>query len=307
MKNKIAAILMAVGLLGSCFMGCSSTDTGSGKEGQAAEPGQVGEESLDSLPEAASDSQQVQGTIADPGQGTGSGETSETAPGSTPASTPDPTPEPQPEITLVMVGDILLHTRVAESGKLEEGGYDFSAVFDEMRDEIQEADLALVNQEVIIGGEELGISGYPAFNAPYELGDALVEAGFDVVLHATNHAMDKGKRGIVNCLAFWEENYPDIAVLGIHGSEEDKQEIYLYEQDGIKIAILNYTYGTNGIPMPGDMPYAVDMLEREQIISDLQKAEELADFVIVCPHWGTEYTLKETEVQQDWRKPRHES
>lgn len=218
----------------------------------------------------------------------------------TPESTSGPTSESRPEITLVMVGDILLHTRVAESGRLEEGGYDFSAIFDEMRDETTAADLALVNQEVIIGGEELGVSGYPSFNAPYELGDALAEAGFDVVLHATNHALDKGGRGVMNCLAFWEENYPDIAVLGIHGSEEEKREIYLYEQDGIRIAILNYTYGTNGIPMPADMPYAVDMLEREQVISDLQRAEELADFVIVCPHWGTEYILQETEFQQEW-------
>ena len=81
------------------------------------------------------------------------------------------------EITLVMVGDILLHTPVAKSGLLAEGGYDFSAVFEEMKEEISAADLALVNQEVIIGGEELGITGYPAFNAPYELGDALAEAG----------------------------------------------------------------------------------------------------------------------------------
>ena len=169
-----------------------------------------------------------------------------------------------------------------------------------MQDEIQGADLALVNQEVIIGGAELGVTGYPSFNAPYELGDALAEAGFDVVLHATNHALDKGGRGIVNCLAFWEESYPDMAVLGIHGSEQEQQEIYVYEQDGIKIAILNYTYGTNGIPMPADMPYAVDMLERERVISDLRRARELADFVIVCPHWGTEYTLQETRAQREW-------
>lgn len=205
-----------------------------------------------------------------------------------------------PEITLVMVGDILLHTPVAESGRLENGGYDFSAVFTEMKDEIQAADLALVNQEVIIGGEELGVSGYPAFNAPYELGDALADTGFDVALHATNHALDKGKKGIQNCLSFWRENYPDMAVLGIHDSEAAQQEIYVYEQDGIKIAILNYTYGTNGISLPSDMPFAVDMLEKEKVAADLGKARELADFVVVCPHWGTEYVLNATKEQEDW-------
>jgi len=204
-----------------------------------------------------------------------------------------------PEISLVMVGDILLHTPVAESGWNGEE-YDFSAVFAGVKEEIQEADLALVNQEVILGGEELGISGYPAFNAPYELGDALAEAGFDVVLHATNHALDKGKRGVENCLSFWQESHPEMAVLGIHGSEAAQQEIYVYEQEGIRVAILNYTYGTNGIALPEDMPYAVDLLVREQVEADLHRAGELADFVIVCPHWGTEYVLDAVKEQEDW-------
>ena len=221
-------------------------------------------------------------------------------PESKPEPTQEPTPTPAPEITLVMVGDILLHTPVAESGKTDEGNYDFSAIFANVQEEIQAADLALVNQEVIIGGAELGISGYPSFNAPYELGDALWEAGFDVILHATNHTLDKGKRGLVNCMTFWQENYPQLAVLGIHDSEEDRQEIYVYEQEGIRIAILNYTYGTNGIALPEDMPFAVDLLERERVTEDLQKAQELADFIIVCPHWGTEYRLEETSAQQKW-------
>lgn len=218
----------------------------------------------------------------------------------TPTPTQEPTPTPVPEITLVMVGDILLHTPVAESGKTDEGSYDFSAIFANVQEEIQAADLALVNQEVIIGGAELGISGYPSFNAPYELGDALWETGFDVILHATNHTLDEGKRGLLNCMSFWQENYPQLAVLGIHDSEEDQQEIYVYEQEGIRIAILNYTYGTNGIALPEDMPFAVDLLERQRVTEDLQKARELADFIIVCPHWGTEYRLEETSAQQEW-------
>lgn len=222
------------------------------------------------------------------------------SPEPTPEPTPVPTPTPAPEVTLLMVGDILLHTPVAKSGKTEEGGYDFTAVFANLQEEIAAADLALVNQEVIIGGEELGISGYPSFNAPYELGDALSDAGFDVILHATNHTLDKGKRGLLNCMVFWEENYPEKAVLGIHDSAEDQQEIYVYEQDGIRIAILNYTYGTNGISLPEDMPYGVDLLEKERVKADLQRADELADFVVVCPHWGTEYRLEESKSQREW-------
>lgn len=217
-----------------------------------------------------------------------------------------PESEPSPELTLVMVGDILLHTPVAESGLREDGSYDFSAVFAHTEEEISAADLALVNQEVILGGTELGISGYPAFNAPYELGDSLVDAGFDVVLHATNHALDKGAKGIRNCIAFWKNKYPDTAYLGIHDSAEDQEEIYVYEQDGMKIAILNYTYGTNGIPLPQGMEYAVDQLtDLDRIAEDLRRTEELADFTIVCPHWGTEYRLtpdsrQETLTQFFW-------
>lgn len=212
---------------------------------------------------------------------------------------PEPTPQPTPEITLLMVGDILLHTPVAESGLQENGSYDFTAVFAHTKDDILEADLALVNQEVILGGTELGISGYPAFNAPYELGDALVDSGFDVVLHATNHALDKGGKGIINCLNFWENSYPQIAVLGIHDSAEGQNEIYVYEQEGIRIAILNYTYGTNGIPLPQGMDYAVDqLLDLDRIAEDLKRAEEMADFTVVCPHWGTEYRLTQDTNQE---------
>lgn len=217
-----------------------------------------------------------------------------------PVSEQESVQEEPPQISVIMVGDILLHTPVEESALQEDGTYCFHEIFANTRDEIQAADLALVNQEVIIGGEELGISGYPAFNAPYAVGDALADAGFDVVCHGTNHALDKGKKGLVNCLSFWESNYPEIGVLGIHGTAEDQDEIYIYEQDGIRIAILNYTYSTNGIAMPSDMPFAVDMLEEEKVLEDLRRAEELADFTIVCPHWGTEYRLEADSFQKKW-------
>ena len=206
-----------------------------------------------------------------------------------------------PEVTLVMVGDILLHTPVAESGLQEDGSYNFAAIFANVKDEISAADLALVNQEVIIGGKDLGISGYPSFNAPYELGDALVNAGFDVILHATNHTLDQGKKGVKNCLSFWKNNYPETAVLGINESQEaQNNNIYIYEQEGIRIAILNYTYGTNGIALPSDMPYAVNLLEEEKVAADIVKARAQADFVVVCPHWGTEYQLTPSVEQTQW-------
>ena len=205
-------------------------------------------------------------------------------------------------VSILMVGDILLHTPVEEASLQADGTYDFSAIFAHTKEEIQKADLAIVNQEVIIGGEELGISGYPAFNAPYAIGHALVDTGFDVICHGTNHALDKGKKGLLNCLNFWNEQYPATAVLGIHDSQNDQDQLYIYEQNGMRIAVLNYTYGTNGIALPKDMPYAVDLLNETQIIEDLKLAEELADFTIVCPHWGTEYQLQQSAEQERWAK-----
>lgn len=211
----------------------------------------------------------------------------------------EPEPE-QPTVSLVMVGDILLHEPVEKSSLQEDGSYNYDAIFANMKEDFQAADLALVNQEVIIGGEDLRISGYPSFNAAFSLGDSLVDAGFDVICHGTNHALDKGKKGLVNCLNYWDETYPEITVLGINESQEEQDDIYIYEQEGIRIAILNYTYGTNGIALPSDMPYAVDLLDKEKVVADLQKAEELADFTIVCPHWGTEYNLGIDSQQKKW-------
>ena len=219
------------------------------------------------------------------------------------APIPESTISPEPEsVSILMVGDILLHTPVENAALQNDGTYSFEAIFEPLRSEIRSADLAIVNQEVIIGGEELGISGYPAFNAPYSVGDALVNAGFDIICHGTNHALDKGKKGLLNCLNFWKETYPETAVLGIHDSQESQDQIYIYEQDGLRIAVLNFTYGTNGIALPKDMPYAVDLLKESQVISAIQKAEELADFTIICPHWGTEYQLKQSAEQERWAK-----
>lgn len=211
--------------------------------------------------------------------------------------------EEAPSIQIIMVGDMLMHERVMESGLLEDGTYNFDHIFVNVKDTIENADLAIVNQETILGGSELGLSGYPAFNSPYELGDSLVNAGFDVILHATNHTLDKGKTGVLNCMNFWDNNYPNITYLGINKSQEEwNTNIFIYEQEGIKIAILNYTYGTNGINPPSDMPYIVNYLDEEKVIQDLAYAEENADFTIVCPHWGTEYVLTATDSQKNWAR-----
>ncbi len=232
--------------------------------------------------------------------GTDTSGVSQTVENETTVSEPEIT-EPE-TVSIIMAGDVLLHTRVTASGDFG-GNYNFDHLFTNCKDIISSADLAIVNQEVILGGTELGISGYPSFNGPYEVADALVNAGFDVVLHATNHTLDRGKNGLIGCLTYWEETYPEIEIAGVYLTEEASKEICVTEAGGAKIAVLNYTYGMNGIPLPSDMPYCVDMLtwdREEEIRDDIKRARELADIVIVAPHWGSEYTHVPGADQENW-------
>lgn len=217
-------------------------------------------------------------------------------------TTEEPTTVPfvPTEVDIVMIGDMLMHMGVQNSGKLDDGTYNYDHLFTHIKDDVQSADIAIANQEVMLGGVELGLSGYPNFNCAYEVGDALVDAGFNVILHATNHTLDKGKKGVDNTLNYWKTKHPDITYLGINETAEDQDKIYVFEKEGIKIAILNYTYGTNGIALPADRPFVVNLLEEEKVLADLKKANEMADFVVVCPHWGSEYTLVETDYQRHW-------
>ena len=202
-------------------------------------------------------------------------------------------------VTLLAVGDNLIHTQVIKSGRQSNGSYNFEHLYKNLKKDIKKADIAIINQETVLGGKELGYSGYPRFNSPTEIGDAVVKAGFDVVLHATNHSMDKGEKGLQNSLDFWKK-HKEITVLGANETEEEYEEIPIVEKNGIKIAMLNYTYGLNGLPLPKDRKYMVNLLEEDKVRSDIKKAKEQADFVIVFPHWGTEYRYTPSSEQEKW-------
>lgn len=204
-------------------------------------------------------------------------------------------------VTLLAVGDNLIHSQVIKSGKQEDGTYNYDHLYANLRDEISAADIAIINQETILGGEAFSYSGYPNFNSPTEIGDAVIAAGFDVVLHATNHTMDMGYKGVKNTLEYWEK-HPDITVLGINRSLEDSNNIRIVEKNGIRIAMLNYTYSLNGYSVPKDKPYLVNMLDKKKMAADIKEAERLADFTIVFPHWGTEYVYEATKSQKNLTK-----
>ena len=202
------------------------------------------------------------------------------------------------QVTLLAVGDNLIHREVIASGMHEDGTCSYDFLYANLKKEISTADLAVVNQETIFGGKALGYSGYPVFNSPTQIGDALINTGFDVVLQATNHTLDKGVKGLKNAFAYWKSN-PAIKVLGINETEEASKKICIIEKNGIKLALLNYTFSLNGNRLPEDQPYLVNMLDKKKMAKDIALAEKDADFTIVFPHWGTEYVYQPTSMQKE--------
>ncbi len=208
-------------------------------------------------------------------------------------------PEPIDEtITLVTVGDNLLHMPVIRSGLKSDGSYEFSHIFQKLQPVFEYADIAVIGQETVFAGEKYGYSGYPLFNSPSDMGKTLVDEGFDIILHASNHVLDKWADGVENTLKFWD-NYPDITVLGINKNEEAKNEVNIIERKGTKIAVLNYTYGTNGLKAPADKKYLVNYIDEDKIKSDADFSEINADFTVAFMHWGTEYATKPDAFQKD--------
>ena len=207
--------------------------------------------------------------------------------------------EENEHIDLLAIGDVLVHEPVYKSGIQSDGTLNYDHFFYNIQSDLDEAEIKIVNQENVLAASHYGYSSYPCFNAPEEVGDAEAKAGFNVILHATNHTMDKGEKAVYKTMEFWD-NYPEITVLGINEKEEDQNNIYIYNQNGFKVALLNYTYGTNGIPLPSDKPYLVNLMDKERITNDVKLAKEQADIVVVFPHWGTEYQHTPDSFQKEY-------
>ena len=204
-------------------------------------------------------------------------------------------------VKLTAVGDIIAHETIlnlAETGN----GYDFSSLFALLKDDISSMDLAIANVETPLGGGPY--TGYPNFNTPDEMGLAVIDAGFDVALQASNHSMDAGTDGIRHSISFWKKHTDKILMVGMHESQAEADEIPLLTVNGITFAILNYTYGLNGYELPNDEDYLITLMNDstwDYIKEQVQRADTLADFVIVCPHWGEENLVGEpTSFQKEW-------
>lgn len=219
----------------------------------------------------------------------------------TPTLAPSPSPLVQPTVvTLMAVGENLIHDTVIDYGLQEDGSYDFQEMYRYVQEDIQRADIAYIQQETILISDPAQYAGHPAFGTPTEMADSLAAVGFDVVSHASNHCLDKGQPGIDDTLAAWAK-HPEVTVLGIHKSQEDADQVPVVEKNGIKLAFLDYTYGVNGFPLPNE--FTVDLLDedhKERISEQIERARSMSDLVIVCMHDGTEDEFEADQSQKTW-------
>ena len=203
-------------------------------------------------------------------------------------------------VHLVAVGDNLIHEHIYQSTDTSQPVWNYDYLYTNIKDDIVSADLAAVNQECIFVANHSNVSAYPSFGSPTEIGDALVNAGFDIVEHATNHAFDKGTSAINETLDYWKSNHPDIKVLGIHDSQESADTITTVTCKDITFSLLNYTSTINGEEYDAIPSYMIDFLRSEKVTADVAKAKEAGDMVIAFLHTGEEYSTEPNQDQKNF-------
>ena len=202
------------------------------------------------------------------------------------------------EASVFMVGDALIHSNVYEDARGTDGSYDFKPMLEQIKPISIKYDLKYYNQETILGGVTLGYSSYPRFNSPTEVGDAFLDAGFNLVSLATNHTMDKGETGVINSVNYWKSK-ENVVYSGQWTSNEEREESHVYNINGISYAFFSYTTWTNGLETPAGKEYLNNVYSPEKAAADIAKVKDLVDVIIVAMHWGTEYSLGVSSQQTE--------
>ena len=213
------------------------------------------------------------------------------------------------KLSLIMAGDMLVHDKIYNEARknANNNGYDFKPMLTYIKDIVKDYDLAYYNEEVVLGGTSIGLSSYPAFNSPYEVGLDMIDTGFNMVSLATNHTLDRGIKAIENSLDFW--NSTDVYTAGSYKTMEERNNIKIKEKNNITYAMLNYTYGTNGIKRPNgyesyvniwDMSNKNSYEEYKNVVKqDIENIRDKVDVLIVAMHFGEEYNFNTTWYQED--------
>ena len=201
--------------------------------------------------------------------------------------------------TMAAIGDIMCHnTQYMDAYNQETGAYDFSYVFEDISFYTKTAEIAIGSLETTFAGEEEGYSSYPTFNTPDSLAYELKSIGLDVLSTAGNHALDKGFDGLSRTIDVLDD--ADIAHLGTYKSQEEQDKVLFKYVKGVKIAFINYTYGTNGITVPSDKEFCVNLIDKDLIKKHIETAKEgNADIIVACMHWGSEYKTTPSTSQTE--------
>ena len=158
--------------------------------------------------------------------------------------------------------------------------------------------LCIGNLETSFAGEDRGYSNYPTFNSPDSLADSLKRIGVDVLSTAGNHALDMGFSGLSRTIDVLDK--ADISHLGTYKTQEDQDKVLIKYVKGVKIAFINYTYGTNGISVPSDKKFCINLIDKDLIKKHIETAKnQNADIIVACMHWGTEYQTKQNSEQKE--------
>ena len=201
--------------------------------------------------------------------------------------------------SVIAVGDNLYHQSLIDAGVSEDETWNYDKIYTHITDAIKDADIRMIDQETVFTTDHDNVSSYPSFATPTEVGDAIIKAGFNVVESANNHIDDFGEGFLTDTLNFWKTNYPDVTLIGIHDSQEDADTVKIREVNGIRIAFLDYTYGTNVGGIEGK-DYMIDMIRKDKITTMIQKAKQQADCIIFVAHWGTEDETMPNEYEKQW-------
>jgi len=201
--------------------------------------------------------------------------------------------------TMTAIGDTLCHnTQYWDAYNSSTKQYDFSYVYDDIKVYTSSADITIGSLETTFAGEDRGYSNYPVFNSPDSLATGLKDIGVDVISLAGNHALDYGYSGICRTIDVLDN--VGISHLGTYKSAEDQNKILIKDVKGVKIAFINYTYGTNGIPVPSDKPYCLNLIDKDLISKQIKQAKEQnVDMIVACMHWGTEYKTSANDEQKE--------
>ena len=201
--------------------------------------------------------------------------------------------------SMVAIGDVMCHnTQYLDAYQKETDDYDFSYVFEDVNHYIKNDDIAIGNLETSFAGKERGYSNYPTFNSPDNLAYNLKKIGLDVLSTAGNHCLDMGFSGLSRTIDVLDN--ADISHLGTYQTQEDRDKILFKYINGIKIAFINYTYGTNGIPIPSGKEFCVNLIDKDLIKKDIESAKaQNADIIVSCMHWGIEYKTTANSDQEE--------